>query len=75
MATSDLSADLSSLEADRYESPDGRNVDEILEATIEDATNSDGTTEESKEYLHGRGPENLPIDLYDALQILAVDGH
>ena len=75
MASSDLSADLSSLEADRDESPDGRNVDEILEATIEEATNSDGTPEDPKDHLHDRGPENLLIDLYDALQILAMDGH
>lgn len=63
MATSDLSAALSSLEAYRDESPDGRNVAEILEATIEEATHSDGNTEEPKEYLHGRGPGNLPIEL------------
>lgn len=75
MASSDVTADLSSLEADRDESPDGRNIDEVVGATVEEATNTDGAPEQPKDHLHDRGPENLSIDLYDTLQILVIDGH
>lgn len=63
MADSDLSAHLSLLDVDDDENSDGRNVDEILEATLEEAADPPGTEEGLKEYISRRHLEHLPVNL------------
>ena len=65
MATSEISARLSSLEADEDEDADGRNVDEILEATVEQLENQEGSDEEQlRELLNNRNLDKLPTEMY-----------
>ena len=73
MATSELSADLGYLEVNGSDGHDGMNVDEVLEAAVDEAANSQRFNEERREYLQARNLENIPANVYFLSRKTATD--
>ena len=65
MADSDLSGGLKPLGTDGDDGLDGMNIDEILEAIVEEAANQEETDEEPKEHLHCKSLDDLHPEMYD----------
>ena len=65
MADSDLSGDLNPLGTNGDDGPDDLNVDEILEAIIEEAANHEDSDEGLTEHVQCKSLEKLPPKMYD----------
>ena len=65
MAASDVSSRLDFLEIDGNNTLDGMNVDEILEATIEEGTGEEGVNGERDARPNPRIYRRLPTNLYE----------
>lgn len=74
MASSELSGYLGSFEGTVDDGPERINIDEALEAAVEEAENQDDASEEPRDYLDGQSLRRLSTSLYDAFQIFKTDG-
>lgn len=63
MAASEVSNLASLLEAEGSDGHVGMNVDEVLEATIDEITGHEDDNEDSEHHLYTQGLENLSPDL------------
>ena len=72
MAASDVSSRLSSFEIDGHDIPDSINVDEIVEATIEEATREAESGYEQPGGRYQQNLQDLPRDLYEYLSVRSI---
>ena len=65
MEDSDLSGGLNPFGTDGVEGTDRMNLDEIVEAAVEEAANHEDSGEGLKEHQQCKSLENLPYKMYD----------